>query len=88
MDIEGVELIRVNYNNGDPYVVPEKDLQDKSDRYYFHEAIVLDKGDIYTSPLDLNIEKGEIEIPYKPMLRIGTPYFDNDGKKRGVVFLN
>jgi diguanylate cyclase (GGDEF)-like protein/PAS domain S-box-containing protein len=38
--------------------------------------------------LDLNIEKGAIELPYKPMIRVGTPVFDRLGDKRGIVLVN
>ena len=37
--------IRVNYNDGDPEIVEEENLQDKEGRYYFTDSIVLDQGD-------------------------------------------
>ena len=63
LDKEGVERVRVNYNYGNPAVVPGRELQDKGDRYYFREALGLDESEIYISPTDLNVENGEIEIP-------------------------
>lgn len=35
LDKNGMELVRVNYNNGEPFAVPEYELQNKGDRYYF-----------------------------------------------------
>ena len=58
LDTSGMELLRVNYNNGNPAVVPLDKLQNKSDRYYFQEAMKLSAGEIYVSPFDLNIENG------------------------------
>lgn len=84
----GQEEIRVNFNTGKPYIVPKEDLQNKKNRYYFSESFALDNGDIYISPLDLNIEYGEIEEPLKPIIRFGTPIFDNNGVKTGVLILN
>jgi len=88
LDAHGMERIRVNYDSGSPAVTPRNELQDKSDRYYFIDTMKLDDEEVYVSPFDLNIENGEIEVPYKPMIRFGTPVFDNRGRKRGIVVLN
>lgn len=88
IDKTGMEVARVNYNNGDPTVVPEEKLQNKAHRYYFKETLVLEREDVFVSPFDLNIEKGEIERPLKPMIRFGTPVFDRNGVKQGVLIVN
>ena len=88
IDPDGIELIRVNYYNGDPQPVPPRELQDKSQRYYFREALKLREGEVYLSPLDLNVEGEQIEIPIKPMMRVAAPVFNKSGQKVGVVFLN
>lgn len=88
LDAQGMERVRVDYRNGNPYVVPDQELQDKSDRYYFTDSVHLGKGQLYVSPLDLNVEKGEIEIPHKPMIRFSTPIVDSDGACNGVVVIN
>lgn len=88
LDAHGREVVRVNWNNGRPESVPADRLQDKSDRYYVRETLALGRGEIYVSPLDLNIEQGRIEQPLKPTVRFGTPVFDPQGRKRGVVVLN
>ena len=83
-----MEIIRVNYNNGVPYVVPDSKLQFKGQRYYFHDTFELEKGEVFFSPMDLNIENGAIEIPDKPMIRIGIPVFNDEGTKKGIIVLN
>jgi len=88
IDKNGLEVVRINYNNGHPVAVDNANLQNKSNRYYFRETLKLEQGGIYTSPLDLNIEEGRIEEPYKPMMRFGTPVFDQYGGLQGVVVLN
>ncbi|NQT57750.1 MAG: GGDEF domain-containing protein [Bacteroidetes bacterium] len=88
LDNQGQELVRVNYNKGEPEIVSFDNLQNKSDRYYFKDSINLEKDQIYVSVLDLNIEHGEIETPYKPMLRVATPVFGEDGTVQGVAILN
>ncbi len=88
IDEHGMEVVRVNYNDDAPAPVPDSELQNKSDRYYFKEAIKLDKGEIYISPFDLNIENMELEMPIKPMIRFATPVFDTNGSKKGIIVLN
>jgi signal transduction histidine kinase len=88
LDAAGMEVVRVNVNGGAPAIVPDEDLQDKSKRYYFRETIALANGEVYVSPLDLNIERGRIEEPLKPVLLVGTPVFCEGGHKIGVVVLN
>ena len=88
LDANGDERIRINISGDGGYAVPEKDLQNKKDRYYFTETIKLKEDSVYVSPLDLNIERGEIEIPYKPMIRISTPIYDEQGTLKGIIVLN
>ncbi|RLF44354.1 MAG: hypothetical protein DRN29_08610 [Thermoplasmata archaeon] len=84
----GMEIVRINFDGGNPYIVPDDELQNKAHRYYFIETFRLNKGEVYVSPFDLNIEHGEIEWPLKPVIRFGTPVFDKEGHKRGIVILN
>ncbi|MEE9594899.1 MAG: ATP-binding protein, partial [Candidatus Hydrothermarchaeales archaeon] len=88
LDESGMEIIRINYNEGIPAIVSEDQLQFKGKRYYFEDTIRLSKNEVFVSPLDLNIEHGEIEVPLKPMVRFGTPVFDGTGNKRGIILLN
>ena len=88
IDADGMEAVRVNNTMGVQSIVPKSQLQDKSHRYYFNDAIKLNQGDIYTSPLDLNIDNGNIVIPFEPTIRIATPIFDGYGVKRGILIIN
>jgi PAS domain S-box-containing protein len=88
LDKTGMEIVRVNFNAGFPSIVPPSKRQGKGERYYFRDTFVLDKEEVFVSPFDLNIEKGQIENPLKPMIRFGTPVFDCAGQKRGIILLN
>lgn len=88
LDSAGKEVLRINYNDGQPAIVPADKLQDKSGRYYFRDMLRLDPGEVYVSPLDLNIEQDGLEIPYKPTIRFGTLLADSAGRKKGVLVFN
>ncbi|MCP4074706.1 MAG: diguanylate cyclase [Gammaproteobacteria bacterium] len=88
IDTNGQERARVNFNNNNPIMVPREKLQNKSGRYYFTDTIKLKRNEFFISPLDLNMERGKIEVPKKPMIRIGMPIFNNNGDKKGIVLLN
>lgn len=88
LDKTGKEVVRVNFNQGQSSIVPQEQLQVQLKRYWFKDTLRLKQGEVFVSPLDLNIERGEIEQPLKPMIRFGTPVFDNRGQKRGIVVLN
>ena len=68
--------------------VPEEKLQVQAKRYWFNDTLRLNQNQVFVSPLDLNIERGQVEQPLKPMIRFGTPVFDKRGQKRGIVVLN
>lgn len=88
IDESGMEVLRVDMEGGRPVVVAADRLQNKRDRYYFTETSKLDPGEMFISPMDLNIENGQIEIPYKPMVRLATPVADRKGRRRGIIILN
>ena len=88
LDTSGMERIRVDLRDEKPQLVPRSKLQFKGNRYYFIDTMKLEKGEIYMSPFDLNVENGEIERPFKPMIRFGQILWDHTGKKIGVILLN
>ncbi len=88
IDVAGMELVRVNYNAGDVISAPAEKLQSKAGRYYAKGTLALSKDKVFVSPLDLNVEGSQIERPFKPVMRFGTPVFDKSGKLRGMMLIN
>src|SRR5690606_12854335 len=88
VDIKGKEVVRINFNAGQPVIVPQAALQDKSTRYFFRDTVKPGRAEGYVWPLDFTIEHGEIDRPFKPMIRFGTPVFDSQGRKRGALIIN
>ena len=68
----GMEIIRFEKKDKKIVKVDKKYLQDKSDRYYFKEIMKIKKDSIWYSKMDLNVEKGKIELPIKPVIRIAV----------------
>ena len=94
IDENGQEIVRVDSKKGMPEII-RGNLQNKKDRYYFTEAINLEFGNIFISPLDLNVENNEIENrgtekepAYVPVIRYATPVFDSKGNSKGIVIIN
>ncbi|QYJ98594.1 response regulator [Shewanella alkalitolerans] len=85
---DGMELIRVDRRGGAVQVIDDTNLQDKQGRDYFQASKDLQQGEIYTSPINLNREFGKIDYPYRPMLRLATPIFDDNGGRFGLLIVN
>ena len=88
INVKGMEIARVNYNDGNVYIASEKQLQNKRDRDYFKGMLNLKPEEIYISQFDLNVENGKIEEPIKPTIRFGVPIFKSNGEKLGILVFN
>ena len=89
LDAKGMEKVRVDSGPGmaRPSIIPERDMQDKSHRYYFTEASQLAPHSFWYSKLDLNVENRKIEVPHNPVFRVATPVYV-DQKFQGIVIVN
>jgi methyl-accepting chemotaxis protein len=85
---DGMEIVRVNYDDSSANVTPKDKLQNKKGRYYFDDAIKLKKDELMISPLDLNREKNKVEIPVRPTIRYATPVFNESNELQGIIILN
>ncbi len=93
IDENGQEIVNIDSREGISEIL--SNLQNKKDRYYFTETIDLKLGEIFISPLDLNVEDGEIENrgteekpAYIPVIRYSTPVFDGEGNSKGIIIIN
>lgn len=68
--------------------IAQDELQDKKDRDYVTEGLKLRKGQVYLSQIDLNIENGIVERPFKPVIRAVAPIYNINDEKIGLVVLN
>lgn len=84
----GRELVRVN-RVGDKFEDVKGDkLQSKGDEFYFKEALTLEKGQVYFSPVTLNRENGVISEPRQPVIRVLIPLHTVAGEYYGMIVIN
>lgn len=88
INAQGQEKVRVNATGGHTTRTDEGELQNKSDRTYVQRTDQLQAGEIYISPMDLNMENGQIQIPHLPTVRLTTPLFDAQGQRKGLLVIN
>jgi len=94
IDENGDEKIRIN-SNGEDHIIPEENLQNKKSSHYFQETIKLNIGEVFISPLDLNVENGIIENrgtdiikEYIPVIRFAVPVFSEKNENKGIIVTN
>ncbi|MBP0047155.1 HAMP domain-containing histidine kinase [Marinobacterium sp. AK62] len=88
LDHQGQERVRVNLSPQGAQPVSDTQLQNKRSRYYFREALRLAPGEIYLSPLDLNVEQEVLAMPPVPTVRAAMRTTPVDGLKPGVLVIN
>ena len=84
----GKEVIRADNDEKGAKLTDYNELQFKNDKEYYIETSKLKNGEIFISHMDLNMENGEIEVPYKPMIRIATPLYSSDDVYQGILIVN
>ncbi|MAX23170.1 MAG: hypothetical protein CMJ19_01600 [Phycisphaeraceae bacterium] len=88
LDLSGMEVLRVDYNNKFPISIPKSELQDKSERYYVTDVQSLRMGRVYVSPMDVNQENGVPEQPLKPTIRFASGVYNSLQKRVGILVIN
>jgi PAS domain S-box-containing protein len=89
IDKDGFEKLRVDRNkSGDkPFLISKDRLQNKANRYYFADSKSKELEKVWFSAIDLNKERGKVEVPYKPTFRAMLPIKHN-GEFAGILIIN
>ncbi|MGA8278683.1 MAG: sensor histidine kinase [Rhodanobacteraceae bacterium] len=88
IDRNGQEIVQIDRQGATVIQDGTDALQNEADRYYFIQSIGLPQGEIYFSPIDLNVEHGKPQVPWNPTARLATPVPGIDGKTAGIVIIN
>lgn len=84
----GHEVVRLNVAQGKPTIVPLHQLQDKGARYYVQATAATPTGELYVSPVDLNVEHGQMEVPHRRVVRYATVVAGPGGREHGLLVIN
>ncbi len=88
IDSSGREVLRIDYRGGTAVKADKDSLQEKGQRYYFNEMINGPLNRVTFSKFDYNYENGRIELPPRPVVRIGKVITDAHGSRKAIVVLN
>ncbi len=84
----GQEILKLVRQNNKIFKIPQKELQNKWKKAYVQQPLhYSSQEELYLSTIDLNKEKGNVEFPIKPTIRISKAISIN-GKKVGIVVIN
>ena len=87
LDVEGKEQLRFDRKIYGEAAYKVNLLQDKSNRYYFTKTLSLKDNEIFFSKIDFNMEEGEVQKPYIPVLRVATPVYIHE-RLKGILIIN
>ncbi len=65
--------VQTRHDNGKARILADSELQSDADREYLKQGLKLKRGEIYVSALDFNVEHGQVEKPYLPVVRLAQP---------------
>jgi PAS domain S-box-containing protein len=85
IDLNGKELIRVDWSAGAPQIAEDASLADRLDQPFVGETLKRGRGEVYQSSFELSPDNGAGAGRFKPTIRVATPFFDRRGTVRGLV---
>jgi len=84
---EGQEMLRLDRKGDKLVITPQDQLQQKSDRDYFREALLVPQGEVYYSIINLNRDFGEITRPFRPTIRTAVR-IGSDSDQEMMLIIN
>jgi len=84
---DGREIVRINRSRGNVARIAEEELQEKAHTDYVSETLAAPAGTISVYDINLNRERGEIEVPEVPVLRVATPVHTATGEAFGLIVI-
>ena len=89
LDLDGEEIISAIYDKESNRArIYRENLQNKSKKEYVQKSKTLQRKEFYVSEMALNKEHGEIERPFIPVVRYGTPIINKNGERIALLVMN
>lgn len=83
LNAQGMEMLHVNYQDGNAKIIPRNELQSESGRGYFRVTINLRPEQIFISSSDINIQR-----PIQQIIRFSMPLFNQENQKMGIIVVD
>lgn len=87
INMSGIETIRFERTGSGVREVPYGELEDKSARDYFRNAMASPARQVYLHPVTLEEDRGEKRVPYTPVMRLCRKITPNGGDPVGILGL-
>ncbi|WP_017446434.1 hybrid sensor histidine kinase/response regulator [Gayadomonas joobiniege] len=87
LDYQGQEVFRADKTDAQIKWIGNDELQNKHDRYYFANALNSQQS-VTVTPIDLNVENGQIETPLRPTLRAVSRVEFEMAQQLGFIVIN
>ena len=84
----GRELVRVDRKGSLVSEIDPAELQQKGSRPYVRNTLAAAPGTILLSDIELNRERGRIEVPHVAVMRASTPIYTSTGRIFGLLVIN
>lgn len=84
----GYEILRVDHDRDEDFADSTEGTQNKQNSDYFKQAQLLDKNELYISPISLNREYNEISYPLTAVIRMAMKVYQPSGQAAGILVVN
>ncbi len=88
LNTKGQDIVNIVFKNGRAKIADNLINQEDDIQYYFDQLQKAAPSEIYLSPFNLKTVNGSIELPIKPMIRVGIPLYDENNKFKGAILLS
>lgn len=88
LERSGQEAVRVEFTAGQAIVTQVTNLQNKQSRSYFKQGLQVAAPKMYFSPIELNVERGEVVKPIEPTIRVTVQTSAKTHLMDGMLIIN
>lgn len=79
LDADGGEVVRVDFNNGEPRIAPDAELHSRRETAYFQETMALTCCEDFVSPLEVETRQAGGQTENIPVIRYALRLEDGGG---------
>ena len=88
LDINGIERLKINQQQGEISLVEDEQLADQSDQTFFNNAMALLKGEVYISDIEFYDAQETDNNSLYPIIRLATQVYDKQEHLQGILVIS